>query len=767
MRKWSMWRRGTVQCRGTEALSIVLMLLIGALAACGGSVAPHHTSAKATATPHAPKGWSTIPSPGVGQEGSLVGVTALSATAGWAVGQYEGLDSLQRTLTERWNGTQWTYQPSPSPGQEDNILQAVSGSSASDVWAVGYEKGTDATDQPLIEHWTGGAWTVVQVPAVGPAGGQLSGVVAVSPSDAWAVGFARIPVTGGQGGGEQPLIEYWNGSAWSIATGAAIPPPQNNDPPFNTLAAVAALSASNVWAVGTGTTTDTPELIEHWDGRSWALVPGANAAPLSGVAAIAPNDIWAVGPGSTGIALGCAGGGTLAIEHWNGAQWASVPFPQPDPTQGRMSLASVTAFSSSDVWAVGGENVYNTNTGVTIVPTVAHWSGAQWTLLPNPAYRTAYGLASVAAAPGGTLLAVGQYEAANGPAATLAEQGSGGKLAIAASASPGTERNSLSGVAALSAHDVWAVGASADGDLSEHWNGTTWTVSSVPNSAGYDDSLHAVAGASTNDVWAVGNAYRGAAIEHWNGDQWTDVPVPVTTSSATLSGVVALSTSNVWAVGGSATGPVAMHWDGGKWSAVATPTSAPGTYLSDDSLLSVAAAAPNDIWAVGGNPPRGCGGLLPALVEHWNGSSWSVVPGLPPGVLYGVAVVSANDVWAVGSGSNQDLILHWDGTHWSAVAPPASTAHTYLQLQSVAAHGADDVWAVGTTYGDATSGTRNVVQHWDGHAWSNVQVDSPGAVDNSLFGITSVSTGEFWAVGEYEDCLGCGARQALIEHYNP
>ncbi|HEV2458961.1 MAG TPA: hypothetical protein VGS80_11395 [Ktedonobacterales bacterium] len=120
----------------------------------------HHPIATATAKPAAtplPKGWNQVASPGVGSEGNLMAVAATSASDAWAVGQYEGLDSLQRTLIEHWGGAQWSYVISPSPGQTYNILLGVSADSANDAWAVGYSSNspTGQAEQPLTEHWNG------------------------------------------------------------------------------------------------------------------------------------------------------------------------------------------------------------------------------------------------------------------------------------------------------------------------------------------------------------------------------------------------------------------------------------------------------------------------------------------------------------------------------------------------------------------------------------------------------------------------------------
>jgi hypothetical protein len=64
----------------------------------------------------------------------------------------------------------------------------------------------------------------------------------------------------------------------------------------NNLTGVAAISASNVWAVGyyfVGVNTVT--LIEHWDGTSWSVVPSPNVGTgdlLNGVYAFSATDIW-------------------------------------------------------------------------------------------------------------------------------------------------------------------------------------------------------------------------------------------------------------------------------------------------------------------------------------------------------------------------------------------------------------------------------------------------------------------------------------------
>jgi len=58
----------------------------------------------------------------------------------------------------------------------------------------------------LIEHWNGSAWSVNSTSVVTGYAAQLTGVVDLSPSNAWAVG---------KGGGGS-LLEHWNGTTWGL-----------------------------------------------------------------------------------------------------------------------------------------------------------------------------------------------------------------------------------------------------------------------------------------------------------------------------------------------------------------------------------------------------------------------------------------------------------------------------------------------------------------------------------------------------------------------
>jgi photosystem II stability/assembly factor-like uncharacterized protein len=119
--------------------------------------------------------WNVVPSPnGNESRGSaLRAVATVSATDVWAVGG--GQLAGSKTLIEHWDGVQWSVVTSPNPGSNYDILDGVTAVSASDVWAVGYDGNTGGVAQTLTEHWDGAQWSVVTSPNPGTGGTPFSG----------------------------------------------------------------------------------------------------------------------------------------------------------------------------------------------------------------------------------------------------------------------------------------------------------------------------------------------------------------------------------------------------------------------------------------------------------------------------------------------------------------------------------------------------------------------------------------------------------------
>lgn len=340
----------------------------------------------------------------------------------------------------------WNIVTSPNNGTSDNELDNVVAISANNVWAVGrYSTGPNQPEQPLVEQWNGSSWNIATTPSV-PSTGWLAGITVVpGTSDMWAVG-AFAPGFGQA----QTLIEYYNGSTWSQVSGANVTGTNNY------LYEVAALSATDIWAVGDYWDTSDHTLIEHYDGTSWSVVASPNVSgfdnELRGIAAVSSSNIWAVGDHTNTNGFARA---QTVIEHYDGTNWTIVQSPNVSGSASDF-LDGTTVVSSSDIWAVGNYNMSDTGNAQ---PLAEHYDGTNWTVVATPSTNI-----------GGV----------------------------------------LTGVTAISSSDIWAVGVSilsgsSNQTLTEHFNGTSWSIVASPNTGSAFNFLTGVAAVSTDDIWAVGN----------------------------------------------------------------------------------------------------------------------------------------------------------------------------------------------------------------------------------------------------------------------
>ncbi|HEX4657680.1 MAG TPA: alkaline phosphatase family protein [Streptosporangiaceae bacterium] len=305
-----------------------------------------------------------------------------------------------------------------------------------------------------------------------------------------------------------------------------------------------------------------------------------------------------------------------------------------------------------------------------------------------------------------------------------------------------------------------------------------WAVQPAPALGAADNTYGAVAAVSPSDVWAAGNFLPDATgsnpdatlatAAHFDGTRWTQTPVPdAGPNYNTLFGVAA-TPGRAWAVGVALGRSYQAHslieaWDGHAWHIAATPR----LDTQRDTLYSAVALSARDVWAVGHQ--QGEDGTYGTLIEHWDGHAWSVVPSPDPGSsgnhLYGVAAAGPDDIWAVGqqNGGRFDtpLVEHWDGRDWDAVKVP-SAGLTGALLQGVAVHGGQ-VWAVGQS-DDGAAQARPLVEHLRDGVWSAQQ---PAGIGSGFSNVTGVaySDGTVWLVGSYLD-QASGNQLTLVARNN-
>jgi hypothetical protein len=339
--------------------------------------------------------WSIVSSPN--EEGSnwLQAVDASASNNAWAVGFYLGTEGVYETLAERWDGLAWTLLETPNVGANGDWLNGVAAVSPSEAWAVGYTAGDPATytSTTLVEHWTGSAWSVVPSPnpSSDPLYGanQLNDVRAFAPNDVWAAGWQWAP------SGSAPLIERWDGRRWRVS--------KTPNAGFKELQALDGTSSRDIWAVGFGRTFSdgTQSLIMHWNGSAWTVVPTPKLSVdnyLNDVSVLSPTDAWAAGytiPPDLDI--------QPYYLHWNGSVWAEVSSPHLSSTHNY--LTSIAAASRDLVYAAG----YRTVNGQ-VVTFVERWDGTQWRIDPSPNVEGGWNyLSGLTVDPGGGLWGAGYF----------------------------------------------------------------------------------------------------------------------------------------------------------------------------------------------------------------------------------------------------------------------------------------------------------------------------------------------------------------------
>jgi len=406
--------------------------------------------------------WSATPAPNIGgSQGDVLSAVSCTAVAVCAaVGS-----TAQGTLSNRWNGSTWTAQPTPVPYASPQYSQLTSVSCVSDTACVTVGQYADQLFNrlPFADAWDGSAWMSMPMPGpMGTPGSQLAGVSCPS---------ATMCVAVGSNGDFQSFSELWNGSKCKGSLLSAWTPPGSTQA---SLSSVSCPTTRACVAVGSYIASgQLHALTEQWNGSAWTAMGNAQAdsGTLVSVACTTSTSCMAVG--STNASTP----GAFA-ESWDGTGWQSVPTPA---GAGSQKLLAVACPAAGTCEAVG----YGTNGGSSPqAPIVDGWDGATWSQQLTPSFRTASRLSGVSC--GSTTLCTAVGYQSNG-AATLAEQWNGSAWALQLTPnSTGATSNSLDAVACPTTTTCVAIGRSQGGSpgmattLAERWDGTSWVAQPIP-----------------------------------------------------------------------------------------------------------------------------------------------------------------------------------------------------------------------------------------------------------------------------------------------
>ena len=734
----------------TTAVAVVASVVVGLLA-----VSCQH--------PVAAAGWSTVPSPSkrLPVPSYLEAVSCVSATFCEAVGDFRHQESGNASdeMAQVWDGVKWSMQEVRDPPA--GRLAGVS--CVSTTWCIAVGATSDSSALPgytVVERWDGSSWTRQTSPSPGPAGSTPTAeLVAVSCASTAACIAVGDYVDNAQN--VRVLIERYDGSTWTLS-GADLPQTDRD------LTGVSCVSATLCIAVG-ASTTGNGNLSLMWDGSTWAAVPmpsqGASDI-IRGVSCATATWCFAVGDYVTVDRL-TAQTWTLS---WDGSVWSIVPSPGVDKADN--ALGGVSCTSATSCVATGATSDPFIHSSATLVEqwNGSSWS---ITPSQNPGAHTnvlqAVSCAASGLCPGVGYF----DDPSTGAGTLVESSSGSAYAVVASPDALVEELNWLTAVSCTSAWSCTAAGTYEDyfsGNLHaliESWNGTEWMIANNSDAPAHDRTLKGISCIGTGFCATVGEdeskpgtfSSSMTFIEMESGGTWSDVSSPNGgTAGNLLSGVSCTSTTSCTAVGSyvnaaGTTQTLVEEWDGNAWSIVPSPSPDAG-----DSLQAVACVSTTSCVAVG------------SVDETWNGSAWTVVPG--PSDLVSVACPATNQCLGVGtattsSGATQPVAAAWNGSTWSDAATSTITPSN-TTLFSVSCSSTTACTAVGD-YGTGSLYTYTAVEDWNGASWSQQTSPSPGvgpgAVEgDALFGASCVTGAPCMAVGNQNDH---GWLQTLVEASGP
>ncbi len=402
-----------------------------------------------------------------------------------------------------------------------------------------------------------------------------------------------------------------------------------------------------------------------------------------------------------------------------------------------------------------------------------------WSILksPNGLARNA-SLSGVSCSSASVCISVGKFTDTTGKGTAIAELWNSGAWSSHPPKRPaGAADTALLSAACSSASNCTAVGSYLKSSyvrasLAERWDGTAWTIEPTPKPSGATaSSLTAVSCPSTTSCLAIGSA-NGSSIgdvviaERWDGTSWTvqTIPKPSNTNDFALTGLACSGVAACTAVGASYVGtfayPLAERWDGSNW----TEQSVASTGSAVSSFFGVSCPSATFCMAVGDSPATQPGTIGATLAEQWSGGVWSLestqnVSGAIDNALTSVSCVGSNSCMAVGnatpSSNVQPLSEAWNAGAWSITTAPLPAGANGGSLAAVACSATTACATAGFAENNVSGVRTAMFQSWDGTAWAGVALQSPlGVQGDSLSAVSCPTSNACTAVGGFRNTAG-------------
>jgi hypothetical protein len=346
---------------------------------------------------------------------------------------------------------------------------------------------------------------------------DFGGVSCISATACTAVGSYH-----NSAGGTAALAEAWNGTTWSIQA-----TPKIKAAATSVLSAVSCTSARACTAVGHYTTAGkvTVGLAEAWNGTTWSIqptpaIPGAAATYLDGISCASARTCTAVGRSASAKLVNA-----VIAESWNGTKWSLQATPKIPGASGGF-LAGISCPTATACTAVGQSSNHQGN----VAALTEAWNGTTWSIqaTPRTAGSTVTDLAGVSCTSPAACTAVGSRNTRGANPTVLTETWNGNRWAIQAAPARSTWAKSfLSSISCTSVTACTAVGgylkdAAQNRALAEIWNGTTWSIATMPSPRRLAGGFFASLSCPSATICTA----TGPVIERRNGTTWSIQATP-------------------------------------------------------------------------------------------------------------------------------------------------------------------------------------------------------------------------------------------------
>lgn len=216
------------------------------------------------------KQWTIVPSPDdvpdLRSTPTVYSITVISAHDIWMAGTLAHDWGQTRTaLMKHWDGQKWTNVLDQSRVLEngtqaqESILWTTT-NAGGHVLAGGAQMGSDGVSHAYLERWDGQNWQKSDVGSLGQNVSAIRALSGVSASDVWAI-MEKTTSSNGQPV-SSTFLAHWDGKTWKQVAAPGWLVGKN----VNTWR-ILALSGKNVWVMNA-----SPSALAHWDGKTWSKV---------------------------------------------------------------------------------------------------------------------------------------------------------------------------------------------------------------------------------------------------------------------------------------------------------------------------------------------------------------------------------------------------------------------------------------------------------------------------------------------------------------